>query len=140
MKSVMKIIVLLCTFTIGHAQEPKQEILVDRFLHILYVKNQISLKDEGIEMANLIGEKIKENKIPKNFQPVIQVVTCVFEKESDSLIGYKRVDFLLNYLKQNYNIDSETFLIEFHDYDICDIDIKDADTSYINFSVRKRCD
>jgi len=136
----MKIIVLLCTFTIGHAQEPKQEVLVDRFIRIHYHKDEINLGDEGMLIANLIGDKIKENTIPKNFRPVLLVVTCVFEKESDSLIGYKRVDFLLNYLKQNYNIDSETFLIEFDNYGLCDIDIIDAYTSYINFTVQKGCD
>lgn len=137
MKSVIKIIVLLCTFTIGHAQEPKHKVLVDNFIRIHYYKDEINLGEEGMIIANLIGKKIKENKIPKNFRPILLVVTCVFEKEHDSLIGYKRVDFLLNYLKQNYNIDSETFLIEFDNYGLCDIDI-DAYTSYINFTVQKK--
>src|SRR5690554_6423080 len=110
MKSVMKIIVLLCTFTIGHAQEPKHEILVDRFIRIHYHKDEINMGDEGMLIANLIGDKVKENTILKNFRHVLLIVTCVFEKESNSHLGYKRVDFLLNYLNQNYNIDSVPFL------------------------------
>src|SRR5690554_5923362 len=140
MKSVIKIIVLLCTFTIGNAQEPKHEILVDRFLEIPYDKDQICLKDEGISVANFVGEKIKTTDVLRDFSFMLSVGTCVFEKEHDSLIGYKRVDFLLNYLKQNYNIDSETFLIEFDNYGLCDADIIDAYTSYINFTVQKGCD
>ena len=136
MKSVIKIIVLLCTFTIGNAQEPKHEILVDRFLEIPYDKDQICLKDEGISVANFVGEKIKTTDVLRDFSFMLSVGTCVFEKEHDSLIGYKRVDFLLNYLKQNYNIDSEIFLIEFYDYDMCDVK-RETDMSIITFSLFK---
>lgn len=124
MKSAITFIFGLCMSIIGFAQEQEIHISDDIgvFLYMYYGKGQTAPANDGIKVADYVAEGISNNKIPEKYRFCLDVGTCIYEKGEDNLISYKRMEYLLNYLERNYEIDKERFIFKFADLDLCHIE------------------
>ena len=113
-----------------NSQNKDIQIAYDSFLRLGYDADQIVPNKEDLKVLDNISKLILENKIPANFYFYWQVEYLRCEKEKDSLIEYKRLDYIFNYFEENYNIKREIFKTEFYESEYCT-------NSTINFTIIK---
>jgi len=112
------------------SQNKDIEISVNKSLRLNYNANQIIPEQKYFEIIDYISSLINEEKIPDNYHVCWQVEYLKCEKENDSLIEHKRLDYLLNYIETKHNIKRQKFKSEFYQTEFCN-------SSSINFMVIK---
>lgn len=77
---------------------------------IYFEYNSIQPTNDGLKVLNIIGNnKKKEEKFWFIF-----LITISRDEQQDNInLEFKRILFVLNYLKQNYNIEHSSFLFEY---------------------------
>ena len=126
-------IILLFFLTVqkpAFSQNKDIEISEDKFLRLNYNVNQIIPDEKGIATLDYISSLINQQKIPDEYYVCWQVDYLKCEKEKDSLIEYKRLDYLLNYIETKHNIKRHRFKSEFYQTELCE-------SSSISFMVIK---
>lgn len=126
-------IILLFFLTVqkpAFSQNKDIEISVDKFLRLNYNVNHIIPDEKGISTLDYISSLINQQKIPDEYYICWQVNYLKCEKEKDSLIEYKRLDYLLKYIEAKHNIKRHRFKVEFFETEF-------YTNSSINFMVIK---
>lgn len=95
------------------SSESEINIFGDVLENIFYKKNNVIPSTKGKKLLYRIGTAIKENKNSNKYRICIQISTCEKEKESNSFIAYERIEFLLNYLEKEFEIERERIQFEF---------------------------
>lgn len=115
LKKILTLSFLLLTISKTHAQSKDFQVTYDSFLRLNYTENQIAPNKEGLKVLDTISKLINEQKIPTNYYFCWQVEYLKCEKEKDSLIEYKRLDYIFNYFETKHNIKRELFKSEFYE-------------------------
>ena len=116
---LLTFLLLLIMQKTAFSQNKDIEICVDKFLRINYGANQIIPDQKYFEILDYISNLINEQKIPNDYHICWQVEYLKCEKENDSLIEYKRLDYLLNYIETKHNIKRYRFKSEFYETEFC---------------------
>lgn len=133
---LIKFLFILCIPVSGISQKPDTVILYDTFLYINYNKNEVTPAEMNMEVLDYIGNKFERKKIPEMFNFCLDVGNCIYEKENDKLIGYKRVEYLLTYLQKKYHTGRENFQLKFSNSALCE-SLQEKRISNIWFSLQK---
>lgn len=127
MKKIFFLFFCLLTFGL-YGQEKEKDILVsDTFLDITFLKDKIDITEKGLKILNYIGSNFSVIDKSK-FELYFEVVPN--EEEKIDLIEYKRVLIVLNYLRDNYQIDKSIFRVIFHE--------AITNNNFIRFSLSKK--
>ncbi|HLV47272.1 MAG TPA: hypothetical protein VKY32_09570 [Flavobacterium sp.] len=102
-----------------NAQHKDTQLMVDSYIDLIYDTHQIIPNKEDLKVLDGVAKLILEKKIPTNFYYYWQVEYLTCEKERDTLIEYKRLDYILRYLEENYDIKREIFKAEFYETEYC---------------------
>jgi len=87
----------------------------DYFLDIEFDFDSIQPTDYGLRVLNRIGNILSTNKEMKDeFWFVFQIAASMKEQRANTNLEFKRMLFVLDYLKQNYNIENN-FLFAYWD-------------------------
>lgn len=129
-KLLLAFLFILTIQKTAFSQNKDIEISIDKSLRLNYNVNQIIPDQKYFKIIDYISNLINEKKIPDNYHVCWQVEYSKCEKENDSLIEYKRLDYLLNYIETKHNIKRHRFKVEFFETEF-------YTNSSINFMVIK---
>ena len=114
MKAQVFTIILLLIFYNCSVQKKaitEEQIVYDTFIHIHFDKNESKLTNESKKTLNTIGKFILSNA-KKNYTYKFEVIPSQKEKNN---IEFDRVNVIINYLKDNFNIKESSLTFEFFD-------------------------
>lgn len=94
---------------------------------IFYSKNNIIPTGKGKKLLSLIGSKITDSNILDKYGLRVQIAICDKESKNNPLLSYERIEYLLNYLEEEYKIKREKVQFEFINND------KKNKTSFLRF-------
>lgn len=103
------------------------EIVDNLFENVFYARNSIIPKDKGKKLLQNIGRAIKNNKILEKYSIVVQVSICDKEIKHNPFIAYERIEYLLDFLENEFEIKKEKVKFEFTTYK------KENKASFIKF-------
>lgn len=133
---LIKFFFVLCIPVAGNSQETDVVIVHDTFLYMNYNKNEVTPEETDRKVLDYIGAKLENKKLPDTLNFCLDVSNCIYEKQNDDLIGYKRIEYLLTYLQKNYHTGRENFQLKFSNSSLCE-SIQENTVSTIWFSLQK---
>jgi hypothetical protein len=117
-KIILMLLYIPCCCFAQYNQEDSSKITImyDSFYDIEFKYDSIQPTTYGLQMINKIGSLIVFDKeIEDSFWFVFQIAVSMEEQKNDIDLEFKRVLFVLNYLKKNYKINSNNFLFQYWD-------------------------
>lgn len=118
-------------------REPQKETdsgLVSLMNEIFFIQDSVKLDKEkkSKEVLDYLGRAILGggDELKNKFNVFLMVLSNKEETNKNKFLGSDRVTFILSYLKEKYNINSDLFIINFRS--------TDEESSFISFSLIKK--